>query len=96
MIELRYSSKSAVAHSGSDLVSSTLGRTLCVDVASHAVRTFWVCTAFTPATVINSSPTPSATAAAVTARRATASRPPLTVKRTPKRIMTGSGRGPAR
>ena len=59
-----------------------------------AYRVSCALTALTPARVASSSPTPTATAAAMMTRRVSASRPPATARRSPKRIMTRSG--PAR
>ena len=57
-----------------------------IPVLSQAVRMFWALSAFIPLRAINKRPTPNATAAAVTASRTAASRPPLRVRRRPSRI----------
>ena len=59
---------------------------LLAPVSSQAYRSFCALTALTAETAASSRPTPIPTAMATMTRRVTASRPPLTASRRPRRI----------
>jgi hypothetical protein len=76
-------------HSGAVPAVAGLAGTDAVPVQSHAWRLFQLLTALVAATAVSSRPTPRPTATARTTSRVIASRPPLSVSRSPSPIMAG-------
>ena len=77
-------------HRGAVPAAAVRGTTDEVPVQNQAWRLFQVTAALVAATAVSSRPTPRPTATVRITRRVTASRPPLTTRRSPREITAGS------